>query len=262
MSEILERVMSILERVHNMSELSGIATAVFGVIFIFGLLNCILGYRILRFWMMLFGFAMGAGIGLVGAFLSGTEDKSKYLIVMVILGIALAVISFLIYRAGIFVIGAGIGLSLSTYILHPTTSAVFFLCILAGVGLGCLAMRYAREVIIVGTSLFGGVMAGFSLGKIGELPQIPYGIMLSVGFAALGMLLQFLINKPVYEEEEPKKSKEKHYNDMAMEEDAFYGDDENFIEEDDFFEKTQIYEPESVKAQRKSNIRKRKEMER
>lgn len=256
MSEILVRIMGILERVRNMSELSGIATAVFGMIFIFGLLNCILGYRILRFWMMLFGFAIGAGIGLFGAFLSGTEDKSKYLIVMVILGIALAVISFLIYRAGIFVIGTGIGLSLSTYILHPTTSAVFFLCILAGVGLGCLAMRYAREVIIVGTSLFGGVMAGFSLGKIGELPQIPYGIMLSVGFAALGMLLQFLINKPVYEEEEPKKLKEKHYDDMEMEE------DENFIDEDDFFEKTQIYEPESVKAQRRSNMRRRKEMER
>lgn len=259
MSEILVRIMGILERVRNMSELSGIATAVFGVIFIFGLLNCILGYRILRFWMMLFGFAMGAGIGLVGAFFSGTEDKSKYLLAMVILGIILAVISFLIYKAGIFVIGAGIGLSLSTYILHPTTSAVFFLCILAGVGLGCLAMRYAREVIIVGTSLFGGVIAGFSLGKLGELPQIPYGLMMSVGFAALGMLLQFLINKPSYEEES-KKSKEQQ--DDEMEEDAFYEENEEFIDEDDFFEKTQIYEPKSVKASKKPHAGKRKELER
>ena len=100
-------------------------------------------------------------MGLVAAFLSGAEGKSAYLMAMLILGVILAAISFLIYRAGIFILGAGIGMSLGIYILHPTTSAMFFLCILIGVGLGCLAMRYAREVIIVGTSLLGGVMAGF-----------------------------------------------------------------------------------------------------
>lgn len=202
MTEILTRVMGVLQRVRDMSELSGAATVVFIVIFVFGLLNCILGYRILRFWMMLFGFGMGAGAGLVAAFLSGVEGKSAYLMAMLILGVILAAISFMIYRAGIFILGAGIGMSLGIYILHPTTSAMFFLCILIGVGLGCLAMRYAREVIIVGTSLLGGVMAGFSLGKLGGLANIPYGLAMSVGFVALGILLQFVINKPEYEEDE------------------------------------------------------------
>ena len=65
MIEILTRIMGIVERVRNMEELSVIATGVFGVLLIFGILNCLLGYRLLRFWMMLGGFGVGAGIGLL-----------------------------------------------------------------------------------------------------------------------------------------------------------------------------------------------------
>ena len=267
MTEILTRVMGVLQRVRDMSELSGAATIVFIVIFVFGLLNCILGYRILRFWMMLFGFGMGAGMGLVAAFLSGAEGKSAYLMAMLILGVILAAISFMIYRAGIFILGAGIGMSLGIYILHPTTSAMFFLCILIGVGLGCLAMRYAREVIIVGTSLLGGVMAGFSLGKLGGLANIPYGLAMSVGFVALGMLLQFVINKPEYEEEEedgeePEEGRkrkqgrhisEEFYDPYADDYDPYDEDEVNLG--DDLPEKTQIYQPKrkSAKPERRQN---------
>lgn len=273
MTEILTRVMGVLQRVRDMSELSGAATVVFIVIFVLGLLNCILGYRILRFWMMLFGFGMGAGLGLVAAFLSGAEGKSSYFMAMLILGVILAAISFLIYRAGIFILGAGIGMSLGIYILHPTTSAMFFLCILIGVGLGCLAMRYAREVIIVGTSLLGGVMAGFSLGKLGGLANIPYGLAMSVGFVALGMLLQFVINKPEYEEEEDETEErrkrkpvrhmpEEFYDPYADDYDPYDDDlyeEEEAEREEDFLEKTQVYQPKrkSAKPERRCENGKR-----
>ena len=45
---------------------------------------------------------------------------------------------------------------------------MFFICLLAGAGLGTLAMKWAKEVIIVGTSLLGGAMAGMSLAKMGD----------------------------------------------------------------------------------------------
>lgn len=207
MTEILMRIMTIAERVRSMEQLNQMAMLVFGVIFVFGLLNCILGYRVLRFWMMLFGFVLGAGLGAAAVYMTGMgmEDKKMYLVAMGITGIVLAVISFLIYRAGIFVIGAGIGLVLSIYLIHPTSSATFFLCILIGVGLGILALRYAREVIIVGTSLLGGVLAGISLAKISALQEIPYGVGMSIGFALLGMLIQFAINRPVDDEEDEEE---------------------------------------------------------
>ena len=181
MMDIMLRFMNIIERVRTVPAVSGAASAAFAVLLVFGVLNCILGYRLLRFWMMLFGFVIGAGIGL---------------------GIVLAVIVFLSYKAGIFVLGAGLGMSVAIYVLHPTSSLVFFLCILAGVLLGSLAMKWAREVIIVGTSLMGGAMAGVSAAKLGGLADIPYGILLSIGFALLGMLIQFATNRRRVEEDE------------------------------------------------------------
>ena len=109
---------------------------------------------------------------------------------MVGAGVLLAVIAFVSYKIGIFILGAGIGIGLGIYVFHPTTSLVFFFCLLLGVGLGVLAMKQAREVLIIGTSLLGGAMAGFSAAKLGGLADIPYGLGLSAGFALLGMLIQ------------------------------------------------------------------------
>lgn len=202
MMDIMLRFMNIIERVRTVPAVSGAASATFAVLLVFGVLNCILGYRLLRFWMMLFGFVIGAGIGLGGAFSMGVRERTVFIAAAVGVGIVLAVIVFLSYKAGIFVLGAGLGMSVAIYVLHPTSSLVFFLCILAGVLLGSLAMKWAREVIIVGTSLMGGAMAGVSAAKLGGLADIPYGILLSIGFALLGMLIQFATNRRRVEEDE------------------------------------------------------------
>lgn len=59
-------------------------------------------------------------------------------------GIIFAVIAFLIYKAGVFLLAAGIGWALSIYFIHPTSSAAFFACILIGIALGTLAVKYCR----------------------------------------------------------------------------------------------------------------------
>ena len=200
--DMLSRVFDILQRAGEMERIGQIMTIVYGVICVFGILNCLLGYRILRFWMMIFGFLIGAGAGFGVTYLSGVEDKMMIVGAMAGLGIVLAIVSFLVYRAGIFVLGFGIGISLSIYLVHPTSSFSFFLCILVGVGLGILAMRYAKGVIIIGTSILGGVLAGFSIAKIGGLEQFPYGIGMAVGIALLGMLIQFAINKDRYDDDD------------------------------------------------------------
>lgn len=146
--------------------------------------------------MMIFGFCIGAGIGFFLVYRIDTEEKAYYMAAMLGIGVVMAVLAFMIYRAGIFILGAGLGLFLSIYLIHPTSSFSFFLCILIGVGIGVLALRYDREVIIVGTSFLGGVTAGLSLAKLLAMDQIPYGILFGAAFAILGMLIQFAINKP------------------------------------------------------------------
>lgn len=206
--DMLSRVFGILQRAGGMEQIRQLMVIVYGVLCVFGLLNCILGYRILRFWMMIFGFIIGAGAGVAVTYMSGVQDKMVIAGAMAGLGIVLAVVSFLIYRAGIFVLGFGIGISLSIYLVHPTSSFSFFLCILIGVGLGVLAMRYAKGVIIIGTSLLGGVLAGFSIAKIAGLAQFPYGVGMTAGIVILGMLIQFAINKDRYDEDDDEEEEE------------------------------------------------------
>lgn len=212
--DMLSRVFDIVQRAGGMEQINQFMVIVYGALCIFGLMNCILGYRILRFWMMIFGFLIGAGGGFAATYISGVQDKMVIAGATVGLGIVLAIVSFLIYRAGIFVLGFGIGISLSIYLVHPTSSFSFFLCILVGVGLGTLAMRYAKGVIIIGTSVLGGVLAGFSLAKIGGLAQFPYGAGMAVGIALLGMLIQFAINKD-HDEEDDEEEEDEPYEDTG-----------------------------------------------
>ena len=201
MVDILKNIMNIAYRVRDMQIAGTLSMVLFGVVLVFGIMNCVLGYRLLRFWMMIFGFLIGAGIGLFAIHQIGFGEKVYYAVGMIGVGLVLAILSFAVFKAGIFIMGAGIGLTLTVYIIHPTTSFSFFICLLAGVGLGMLALRYEREVIIVGTSILGGILSGFSAAKLAKMEEIPFGIIFSIGFALVGMLIQFAINKPKYDDD-------------------------------------------------------------
>ena len=209
MTDILNRLLIIIQRLQYMDTQSTIVMAVYGVLLAFGILNCILGYRLLRFWVMLFGFVLGGGAGFAVAYTTGMSDKLMYAAAVLIGGVLLALLAFLIYKVGIFVIGTGIGMALGIYVLHPTSSAVFFLCILLGVGLGILAMRFVKGVLIVATSLLGGVLSGYSLAELSGFPQLPIGVAMSAAFAVFGMLIQFTINREKYEDDEEEENSEK-----------------------------------------------------
>ena len=201
MTDMLQEILNLGERALASDLGSRLMMGVFAALLIFGVLNCVLGYRLLRFWMMLGGFFTGAALAFVIMHGMGSFQNSAYLIAMLITGVIFAVIAFLIYKAGVFILAAGIGWTLSIYFIHPTTSAIFFACVLIGVALGSLAVKYCREVLIVATSLIGGVMAGVSLAQLGHLDNIPYGVGMSLGFGVLGILIQFAINKPQVEQE-------------------------------------------------------------
>lgn len=202
MTDMFGSIVNIMGNLLDSDLVNRFMMAIFAVILVFGILNCILGYRLLRFWMMVGGFLVGGGLALIIVRTMGTQEKSMMMITALVTGIIFAVIAFLIYKAGVFILAAGIGWALSIYFLHPTSSASFFACILIGVALGSMAVKYCREVLIVSTSLIGGVMAGVSLAKLGDLANFPYGLGMSVGFAIIGMLIQFAINKPASDNEE------------------------------------------------------------
>ncbi|MCI5902021.1 MAG: TMEM198/TM7SF3 family protein [Blautia sp.] len=202
MMDILSRMTGIIDRIQYMDHLSLESMLGFGILLVFGVLNALLGYRLLRFWMMLFGFGLGAMGGFFVSSFLDLQDNTSRIGVVLLGGVILAIIAFLIFRAGIFMMGAGLGFCLTLYVSRPTTSLAFFLCILAGVILGALTLKFSRGIIIVGTSILGGTLAGMSLAKLGGMDEIPFGVGMSLGIIALGMIVQFAINRSSGEDEE------------------------------------------------------------
>ena len=212
-TDIFSSMPQLGERLMGSDMFTQFYTIIFGVLLVLGILNCVFGYRLIRFWMMVGGFFVGAVLAFICVRSMDIQDKTVWGAAVIVTGIIFAVIAFLIYKAGVFLLAAGIGWALSIYFIHPTSSAAFFACILIGIALGTLAVKYCREVLIVATSLIGGLIAGISLGRLGGLDEFPYGIGLSAGFALLGMLIQFAINKPHSEDEnaEPENRVESEY---------------------------------------------------
>lgn len=48
----------------------------------------------------------------------------------------------------------------------------------------------------------GGILSGFATAKLTNMEEIPFGIIFSIGFALVGMLIQFAINRLKYEDED------------------------------------------------------------
>ena len=64
-------------------------------------------------------------------------------------------------------------------------------------------MRYAKGVIIIGTSVLGGILAGVSLAQLGGLAQFPYGVGIAAGIGGflpsfLVYLCQLFFNESIY----------------------------------------------------------------
>lgn len=74
-TELLSSMTDIGIRIIGSDTVNRFMTVIFGIILIFGIMNCILGYRLLRFWMMLGGFFVGAAIGICQCLYYGNGNE-------------------------------------------------------------------------------------------------------------------------------------------------------------------------------------------
>ena len=74
MTDIFGNALSIAGSFMDSDLVNRFMMVIFAVILVFGVLNCILGYRLLRFWMMLGGFLVGGGLALVVVHTMGTGE--------------------------------------------------------------------------------------------------------------------------------------------------------------------------------------------
>jgi hypothetical protein len=132
-----------------------------------GFVVCFFGYRLLRFTLGLAGFCVGLALGLAIAGLITGISQVITIIIGVVCGILGAVLASLLYKFGVFLLGAGAGALLAGIVVaafgwhHP----VLIRLIAAIVG-GILTLVLERPLVSILSAFAGGwgiVLAAFKL---------------------------------------------------------------------------------------------------
>jgi hypothetical protein len=178
------------------------------------------GYRLLFLLLPIWGFFWGFGLGaqtiqaLFGdAFLATVTSW----VVGFVVALFAAVLSYLFFYIGVFLVAAGIGYGVVVAILLAIGLdfgfLVWVLGLIAGIALGVVTIRFnlAKPVIIVGTALLGSaaavglLMMGVVGASLTNVLQNPISFVLGAGgfiaillfilMAAAGMYVQFTQNR-------------------------------------------------------------------
>lgn len=160
-----------------------------GVTFVVGILNCFLGYRLLKVWVSLAGFTMGAllGYSLASHF---TRDSLAQLAAVVAAGLILGLAAFHVYRIGVFLLCANVGTVAASILLQPRDSLKFMVCLGIGVAIGLLGMAFAKPMVILNTALGGGFSAASAVAGLLGKPADMKILLLGAALAAAGVIVQ------------------------------------------------------------------------
>lgn len=181
----MSQVQSMLERLPE--ELSGIFMA---VTIIMALVNCFFGYRLLKFWVSLFGFVTGAG---AGYFLAEYLSRNMIIAVIaaIICGIVLMGLAYKVYLAGVFILCGALAYFAMSEILMPDIWWKFAACIVVGLIIGFIAVKFVRPAVIVSSGIHGGISSvGAMLTAVGLQDQT-MAVVAGLALALVGILFQF-----------------------------------------------------------------------
>lgn len=123
-----------------------------------GLFVCFTGYRLFRIASLLLGFVLGAYVGATIAANNGS-DTLVTIVLGVIGGLVGVGLMFLLYRFGVFLLGALMGAALGFVLagaLRIGMSEVFWVIVFAAaVAAGVLSYRFERPFMILLTAFLG-----------------------------------------------------------------------------------------------------------
>lgn len=184
-----------------LDSLSTIFKAVAIIVFVIGLLQCLFGYKWIRFVIAVSGFLFGSTIG---AFLgimmninsSGDVSDVVFSIIatMLVVGGIGAVVSYKVYKFGVFLIGfsgvyiVNILISLAGRLLtgNDNIASIFITSAIPAAIAGWLVVKFTKPIIIIYTSISGAYTASFALSSLIS----GGGFILMVGLSIAGIYYQ------------------------------------------------------------------------
>ena len=174
------------------------AFSVIGLIICFvGLLQCFLGYKLFRFWCgvvglligTIFGFALATS-GILSA--SPAEDIIGILLVL-LLGLTGAFVAYRAYLVGVFLYAFAVGFFTVFFVFALFVDSIL-LCavagVIAGIGAGVVAVMFRKIVIIISTSISGGMTVCTGLMLTFQTPELGFGFLLPPALMIAGFFVQ------------------------------------------------------------------------
>jgi len=162
-----------------------------------GLLQCFLGFKLLRVWCAFVGFLIGGLIGVVLAatvIASGAEASGIIGILFIVgLGLLGALIAYKLYLVGVFVYAFVAAFSVGFILLGLITDSIIaglIAGLMAGITMGIVAVVYRRFWIIVATSVSGGISAGTGFLMMIQSTDPLLGLIIPLVFIIAGFIVQ------------------------------------------------------------------------
>lgn len=184
------------------------------LLLLYGLSEAFLGYKLYKFWLGVCGFAVGGFFGALIGMLSG--ETAITVIAVVIVGILGAILNVVLWKIGIFVqcfvygfLILGVPLLISqlptdlssglrmgyNFVTTGNTGMNFatpiIVGLLGGIVLGIVGVILARPVLIITSSLVGGISCGVSICLMIGCFEPAIMILIALVVAALGIFVQF-----------------------------------------------------------------------
>ncbi len=170
------------------------------ILLVFYVLQCFLGYKMLRVSVAIAGFIAGA---FIGSALTASLNLPSWVPVVTALALAiiLALLAFKIYLAGVFLLSFFVTASVVWALDFPAGTAWnvvhAVVSVAAGILVGVIAVKFTRPVTILVTGIGGAinivgnaVFISLVMSRIG-LPNYVVTAILAI----LGILVQFLTTK-------------------------------------------------------------------
>ncbi len=167
------------------------------LLLIAGFVVCFLGYRLLRFTLGLAGFSVGLALGLAVAGLVPGISQVLTIVIGIVCGLLGAVLATVLYKFGVFLLGAGAGVLVAGIIVAATGWHYPMIArVLAAIAGGVLTLVLERTLVSVLSAFAGGwgmVLGAFKL--LGwyhvtagtRTPYANYGLMLAC-WLVLGLI--------------------------------------------------------------------------
>ncbi|WP_350342318.1 hypothetical protein PRVXT_001546 [Proteinivorax tanatarense] len=162
------------------------------VTFLFAANQCFRGFKVFKFWVGVIGFFSFGFISMVPIWV-GTGEFGIAIFFSILLGILGAILSYKLYLAGVFILCGTLG-----FLLGGLLTQTMVLAILMAIVFGVMSVIFTKPVIIISTSIAGGLLAGNSFFvMLGINMEAHYSIFLGITFSIGGYFYQTSKTKPV-----------------------------------------------------------------